>query len=120
MGAVQVDDGPDGQELQGEAGVRPGPVRLRHARRPNGSQVEAVPARQDDSARPKRVQVRVRCHLFDRLVRFGPGFGRLSMQSIRLYLARQEPNVSADEVRKLLGVSGPAHKAIILLGLKYG
>jgi integrase len=59
--------------------------------------------------------------LIDRPVRFGPGFKRPSMKTLRLHRAKQGPKLfTAEEVHKLLGAAGPQLKAMILLGINCG
>jgi integrase len=54
-------------------------------------------------------------------VRFGPGFARPSKKVIRLHRAKQGPKLfTAREVRRLIGIAGPALKAMVLLGVNCG
>jgi integrase len=58
------------------------------------------------------------CGLIDRPVRYGPGFKRPSMKTLRLHRAEQGPKLfSAEELRRLLDAVGPPMKAMILLGV---
>jgi integrase len=57
----------------------------------------------------------------DRPVRFGPGFKRPTKKTLRLHRAKQGPKLfTADAIHRLLEVSGPALKAMILLGVNCG
>ena len=59
--------------------------------------------------------------LIDRPVRFGPGFNRPTKKTIRLHRAEQVLKLfTAEEIRKLLEASGPAMKAMVLLGINCG
>jgi integrase len=59
--------------------------------------------------------------LMDRPIRFGPGFNRPTKKTIRLHKAGQGAKLfTAEEVRKLLDASGPALKAMVLLGVNCG
>jgi integrase len=59
--------------------------------------------------------------LIERQVRFGPGFNRPSKKTIRLHRAEQGLKLfTAQEIRDLLGASGIAMKAMILLGINCG
>lgn len=59
--------------------------------------------------------------LIDRPVRFGPGFNRPTKKTIRLHRAGQGLKLfTADEIRRLLNASGPAVKAMVLLGINCG
>jgi integrase len=59
--------------------------------------------------------------LIDRPVRFGPGFKRPTKKTLRLHRAEQGVKLfSADVIRRLLEVSGPLMKAMILLGVNCG
>jgi integrase len=59
--------------------------------------------------------------LIDRPVRYGPGFKRPSMKTLRLHRAKQGPKLfTAEEIHKLLGAAGPQLKAMILLGINCG
>jgi integrase len=54
-------------------------------------------------------------------VRFGPGFKRPSKSVLRRRRAERGLNLlSADEIRRLLGVAGPVLRAMVLLGLNCG
>src|SRR5262245_2687787 len=49
--------------------------------------------------------------LTDRVVRFGPGFKRPTKKTMRLHRARQGPRLfTADEIRAILGATGPQLK----------
>jgi integrase len=59
--------------------------------------------------------------LIDRPMRFGPGFKRPSMKTLRLHRAEQGPKLfSAEEIRQLLATAGTALKAMLLLGINCG
>jgi integrase len=59
--------------------------------------------------------------LIDRPVRFGPGFKRPSMKTLRLHRAEQGLKLfTAEEVRRLLDAAGVPLKAMILLGINCG
>jgi integrase len=59
--------------------------------------------------------------LIDRPVRFGPGFKRPTKKTLRLHRAEQGVKLfSADVIRRLLEVSGPSMKAMVLLGVNCG
>src|SRR5262249_34672692 len=59
--------------------------------------------------------------LIDRPIRFGPGFERPSMKTLRLHRAGQgEKLFTAEEIRKMLGAAGVQLKAMILLGINAG
>jgi hypothetical protein len=59
--------------------------------------------------------------LIDRPVRFGPGFKRPSMKTLRLHRARQgEKLFTARELRRILDEAGPQPRAMILLGVNCG
>jgi integrase len=59
--------------------------------------------------------------LVDRPMRFGPGFKRPSMKTLRLHRAEQGAKLfAADEIRRLLGGATPQVKAMILLGVNCG
>jgi integrase len=59
--------------------------------------------------------------LIDRPVRFGPGFNRPTKKTIRLHRAGQGLKLfTVEELRRLLGASGPAMKARTLLGINCG
>jgi integrase len=59
--------------------------------------------------------------LIDRPVRFGPGFKRPSMKTLRLHRAKQGAKLfTAEEVHRLLDAAGTPMKAIILLGINCG
>jgi integrase len=56
--------------------------------------------------------------LIDRPIRFGPGFKRPTMKTMRLHRAKQGPKLlGAEEVRRILGVAGTQLKAMLLLGI---
>src|SRR5436309_2347318 len=65
--------------------------------------------------------------LIDRPLRFGPGFKRPSMKTLRLHRAEQGPKLfSADELRQMLGyppwapAADGALVAMLLLGINCG
>jgi integrase len=59
--------------------------------------------------------------LLDRPVRFGPGFKRPSMKTLRLHRAERGAKLfTADEVRKLLDAAGTQLRAMIFLGINCG
>jgi integrase len=59
--------------------------------------------------------------LIDWPVRFGPGFKRPSMKTLRLHRAGQGPKLfTADEIRRLLDEAGVQLRAMILLGINAG
>lgn len=59
--------------------------------------------------------------MIDRPVRFGPGFNRPTKKTLRLHRAEQGLKLfTAEEIRGLLDASGPAMKAMILLGINCG
>jgi integrase len=59
--------------------------------------------------------------LNDRPVRFGPGFNRPTKKTIRLHRAEQGVKLfTVEEIRLTLDASGPALKAMILLGINCG
>jgi integrase len=59
--------------------------------------------------------------LIDRPVRYGPGFSRPSMKTIRLHRARQGLKLfSAEEIRSMIGAAGVQLRAMILLGVNCG
>src|SRR5262249_30849307 len=54
--------------------------------------------------------------LIERPMRFGPGFKRPSMKTLRLHRAEQGLKLfTAEEIRKLLAAAGPSLKAMFLL-----
>ncbi len=59
--------------------------------------------------------------LIDRPVRFGPGFKRPSMKTLRLHRATQGTKLfTAAEIRQLFDSASPTMKAMILLGINAG
>jgi integrase len=59
--------------------------------------------------------------LIDRPVRFGPGFKRPSMKTLRLHRAAQGAKLfTAEEVRQLIDAAGTPLKTMILLGINAG
>ncbi|MCI0463264.1 MAG: site-specific integrase [Gemmataceae bacterium] len=59
--------------------------------------------------------------LIDKPVRFGPGFKRPSMKTMRLHRAEQGPKLfTAEEIRKLIDAAGTPMKAMLLLGINCG
>jgi integrase len=59
--------------------------------------------------------------LIDRPVRYGPGFNRPSLKTLRLHRAKQGLKLfSADEIRRLLPVASIPMKAMLLLGINCG
>jgi integrase len=59
--------------------------------------------------------------LTDRPIRFGPGFSRPTKKTIRLHRAGRGLKLfTAEEIRRLLSVCGPALKARTLLGINCG
>jgi integrase len=59
--------------------------------------------------------------LIDKPVRYGPGFKRPSMKTMRLHRAKQGVKLfTAEEVRKLLDAAGTPTKALLLLGINCG
>jgi integrase len=59
--------------------------------------------------------------LTDKPVRYGPGFKRPSMKTMRLHRAKQGIKLfTADEVRQLLDDAGTPMKALLLLGINCG
>jgi integrase len=59
--------------------------------------------------------------LIERPVRFGPGFKRPSMKTLRLHRAEQGPRLfTAEEIRRLLGAARQPLRAMILLGINCG
>ncbi len=60
-------------------------------------------------------------NLIDRPIRFGPGFKRPSMKTLRLHRAEQGAKLfTAEEVRKLIDAAAHPLKAMILLGINCG
>lgn len=59
--------------------------------------------------------------LIDRPTRFGPGFKRSSMKTLRLHRAKQGPKLfSAQEIHQLLSAASTPMRAMILLGINCG
>jgi integrase len=59
--------------------------------------------------------------LIDRPVRYGPGFKRPSLKTLRLHRAKQGAKLfTSEEVRKMTGVAGPQLRAMLLLGINCG
>ncbi len=59
--------------------------------------------------------------LLDRPMRFGPGFKRPSMKTLRLHRAEQGQKLfTAAEIHRMLTAAGPALRAMILLGINCG
>jgi integrase len=59
--------------------------------------------------------------LIERPMRFGPGFKRPSVKTLRLHRAQQGVKLfSAEEVRKLLAAAGTPLRAMLLLGINCG
>lgn len=59
--------------------------------------------------------------LIDKPVRFGPGFNRPTKKSLRLHRASQGIKLfTPGEIRRILDASGPAMKAMVLLGINCG
>jgi integrase len=59
--------------------------------------------------------------LIDKPVRFGPGFKRPSMKTLRLHKAQQGAKLfTAEEIRRLLDAAGLPLRAMILLGINCG
>ena len=59
--------------------------------------------------------------MFDRPVRFGPGFSRPSQKTLRVERARRGPKLfTADEIRRLIDAAGTPLKAMLLLAINCG
>jgi integrase len=59
--------------------------------------------------------------LLDRPMRFGPGFKRPSMKTLRLHRAKQGPKLfTAEEIRKLLDAASSPVRAMLLLAINGG
>jgi integrase len=59
--------------------------------------------------------------LIDRPVRYGQGFDRPSLKTMRKHRAKLGPKLfTADEIRRLIGAAGVPMKAILLLGINCG
>jgi integrase len=59
--------------------------------------------------------------LIDRPVRFGPGFNRPTMKTMRLHRAKQGAKLfTAEEVRRMIDASSVQVRAMILLGINCG